>query len=315
MKLNKNSIINFLILNQIIIIFRLLFPLLVTVAFFTLFERKLLAFSQIRLGPNKVGLLGILQPFSDAIKLFLKLISLNINRTKMVFLIAPCIIFIIPRFLWIILPHLYLMNNWIISILLFISILGLRIYPIFLRGWSSNRRFSIIGRIRGVAQTISFELSFATIIITLIVLGLCLNFFIFRYLQEIRVGILNPLVTFMLIINLLAETNRTPFDFREGESELVSGFNIEYRAIGFVLIFLAEYIRILIVSSFITFIFNLKIFDFFGIILTLICGWIWVQIRATLPRHRYDFLINIAWKSYLPISIGFIIFYIRINLI
>merc|ERR1712018_355265 len=128
----------------------------------------------------------------------------------------------------------------------------------------SNRRFSIIGRIRGVAQTISFELSFATIIITLIVLGLCLNFFIFRYLQEMRVGVLNPLVSFILIINLLAETNRTPFDFREGESELVSGFNIEYRAIGFVLIFLAEYIRILIVSSFITFILNLKIFNFFN---------------------------------------------------
>lgn len=285
------------------------------VAFFTLFERKLLAFSQIRLGPNKVGLIGILQPFSDAIKLFLKLISLNLNRAKLIFIRAPAIIFIIPRFIWLVLPHTYFFNNWILSILLFIRILGLRIYPIFLRGWSSNRSYSIIGRIRGVAQTISFELSFAIIVITLITLGLCLNFFIFNYLNRIILGFLNPLITFILVINLLAETNRTPFDFREGERELVSGFNIEYRAIGFVLIFLAEYIRILIVSGFIILLLNLKVFNLRGRIFTLICGWIWVQIRATLPRHRYDFLINIAWKSYLPISIGFLIFYILLNLL
>merc|ERR1712066_181621 len=136
----------------------------------------------------------------------------------------------------------------------------------------SNRSYSLIGRVRGVAQTISFELSFALILITLIALGICLNFSILTLINQTILGILNPLISFMIVINLLAETNRTPFDFREGESELVSGFNIEYRAIGFVLIFLAEYIRILIVSSFITFIFNLKIFDFFGIILTLICG-------------------------------------------
>jgi len=123
-----------------------------------------------------------------------------------------------------------------------------------------------------VAQTISFELSFATIIITLIILGLCLNFFIFSYLNRIRIGSLNPLITFILVINLLAETNRTPFDFREGERELVSGFNIEYSSVGFVLIFLAEYIRILIVSSFIILILNLKIFNRVGRIFTLICG-------------------------------------------
>jgi len=285
------------------------------VAFFTLFERKLLAFSQIRLGPNKVGIRGILQPFSDAIKLFLKLISLNLNRTKLIFIIAPCFIFIIPSFIWSILPHIYFINNWSISILLFIRILGLRIYPIFLRGWSSNRSYSLIGRIRGVAQTISFELSFALILITLIALGICLNFSIFSYINNIILGILNPIISFILVINLLAETNRTPFDFREGERELVSGFNIEYRAVGFVLIFLAEYIRILIVSGFIVLVLNFKVFSLLGRISTLLFGWIWVQIRATLPRHRYDFLINIAWKSYLPISIRFLIFYVRINLI
>lgn len=298
-----------------LLVLRLLVPLLVVVAFFTLFERKLLAFSQMRLGPNKVGMIGILQPFSDAIKLFLKLISMNLNRTKVVFILAPCLIFIIPRFIWMVLPHIYLFGNWIISILLFIRVLGLRIYPIFLRGWRSNRSYSLIGRVRGVAQTISFELSFALILITLIALGICLNFSILTLINQTILGILNPLISFMIVINLLAETNRTPFDFREGERELVSGFNIEYRAVGFVLIFLAEYMRILIVSRFIILVLNLKVFSFWGRLFALLFGWIWVQIRATLPRHRYDFLINMAWKSYLPISLRFLIFYSRLNLI
>merc|ERR1711944_93021 len=159
----------------------------------------------------------------------------------------------------------------------------------------SNRRFSIIGRIRGVAQTISFELSFATIIITLIVLGLCLNFFIFRYLQEMRVGVLNPLVTFILIINLLAETNRTPFDFSEGESELVSGFNIEFRSIGFVLIFLAEYASILFFSCITSYCaLGINLFSLRGLVTRCLIMFFIIIVRATLTRIRYDELIKFA---------------------
>ena len=186
--------------------------------------------------------------------------------------------------------------------------LSLGVYPILLRGWASNRKYAIMGSIRGVAQTISYEISLALVIIQFIVLFISINIkdHIGSFLWGVSVV---PFTAVIWVVLLLAETNRTPFDFAEGESELVSGFNIEYASIGFVLIFLREYASIILFSTFsIVFFLNKEIFSISTALLSLLITSMWIIIRATFPRYRYDKLINIAWKRYLPIRLGVISF-------
>ena len=297
---------NLWLMNVLISFFLLLIPLYVAVAFLTLLERKVLGFSQLRLGPNKTSVYGLFQPFRDAIKLFLKIISVNFNSNKILFLIAPSLIFFLISVIWIILPHKFNII-WIFSFIILIAILRVGVYPVLWCGWASNRNYAILGSIRGVAQTISYEISFALLLIRTIVL---LNS-ISMYKTTISVYpfiIILPSIVILITVRFIAETNRTPFDFAEGESELVSGFNIEYGSIGFVLIFLSEYARIIIVSSFIMIIrVRLNIFSFVSICPVLFYLWLWIQIRSTFPRHRYDFLINMAWKRFLPVSLIIIV--------
>lgn len=298
---------NLWLINLLISFFSLLIPLYVAVAFLTLLERKVLGFSQLRLGPNKTSIYGLLQPFSDAIKLFLKLISINYNSNKILFILAPIIIFFLVSVIWIIIPHKH-NSIWIFSFIIIIAVLSIGVYPILWCGWASNRRYAMLGRIRGVAQTISYEISFALLLMRTMVL---LNSVSLLSMAYPFIIILPPIVM-LVTVRFIAETNRTPFDFAEGESELVSGFNIEYGSIGFVLIFLSEYARIIIVSTFIIIIrTGLRIFTFFSLTPIIIFLWLWIQIRSTFPRHRYDFLINIAWKRFLPVSLIIIV----INLI
>ena len=224
----------------------ILIPVLVNVAFFTLIERKILGLRQSRKGPNKTSLVGILQPASDAAKLFTKEYNYP-KRVSLLFLLAPSLALTVILVRWQITPlgqgeHM----NW--SILVLLMVLRLNLYPLLMAGWSSNRKYALIGALRGVAQTISYEIRLALIILTLAVSTNSLELSRWSSCEIFFTwAICLPLLVFW-VVRCLAETNRTPFDFAEGESELVSGFNIEYGAGGFALIFMAEYGRIMFLS-------------------------------------------------------------------
>lgn len=283
------------------------------VAFVTLLERKILGYSQLRLGPNKISFVGIIQPFSDAIKLFVKQFEFNSNVNWKVFSFAPVLILCTSLITWSILPTNRFSNSWPLNIISVLVVLRLGVYPILLRGWASNRKYAIIGSIRGVAQTISYEISLALVVMEFISLFISINFK--DHLRtRLWVCLITPFAFIIWIVLLLAETNRTPFDFAEGESELVSGFNIEYSSVGFVLIFLREYARIILFSCFtVVMFFNFGLFSILRSSLSLIVTSLWIIIRATFPRYRYDKLMIIAWKSYLPLRLG-LISLIRISL-
>ncbi len=279
-------------------------PVLINVAFVTLLERKILGYSQLRLGPNKISFAGIFQPFRDAIKLFAKQYELNSNVNWKLFSLSPSFILSIAVVLWLITPLNSFMRNWPLRIISLLTVLSLGVYPILLRGWSSNRKYAIMGSIRGVAQTISYEIRLALVIIQFMVMFIRLN--VKDHFASSTVALrLVPLTAFIWVVLLLAETNRTPFDFAEGESELVSGFNVEYASIGFVLIFLREYASIIMFSTLsIVVFFNVSLFSFLTATLSLLITSTWIVVRATLPRYRYDKLINIAWKRYLPLRLA-----------
>jgi len=301
--------LNYYLLRNGLNVVLTLIPLLLRVAFLTLVERKVLAFSQIRLGPNKTLMGGVVQPFRDAIKLLTKSIIFISSSNKFLFFLSPILILILSIVVWILIPHYSSIVIWRLSFLALVAILRCGVYPILWRGWRSNRRYAYYGRIRGVAQRISYEISFSILVMSVNVIFSSLRIDSVNSYMDYRGVGFSFLPLFLLLgAAFIAETNRTPFDFAEGESELVSGFNIEFGSVGFVIIFLAEYARILIVSLILSFLlFNKVIFSFRITVLTIIISWLWVQIRSSLPRFRYDFLIDIAWKSYLPVSLMILI--------
>jgi len=220
--------------------------------------------------------------------------------------LRPVLILILALTLWSVLPLNNSISKWPIIRITLLVVLRLGIYPLLISGWSSNRKYAILGSIRGVAQTISYEIRFALLVIQFILLLISYNLKEHIFSGYILILTL-PFLRVIWLVILLAETNRTPFDFSEGESELVSGFNIEYGSTGFVLIFLREYAIILLFSSAaVRFFTPLYIFSLATSIISVIISSVWIIMRATLPRYRYDILINIAWKSYLPLSLGII---------
>lgn len=302
-----------IILNLIILII----IVLIGVAFLTLIERKVLGYIQIRKGPNKVGFLGILQPFSDAIKLFSKEQSYPYISNFILYYFSPVLNLFLSLLLWQCIPFLTYRYSFNLSVLFFFSVSRLRVYSIILSGWSSNSNYSLLGIIRSVAQTISYEVRLILILLRFLFLILRFNLIDFVKYQE-NIWFLFLLIPLCIIwlVTSLAETNRTPFDFAEGESELVSGFNVEYRRGGFAIIFIAEYRRILFMRIITTFfIFGGDFISFFFIIKTGLLFFFWIWVRGTLPRFRYDKLIYIAWKTYLPVSLNYLIFYLRLSLI
>ena len=279
--------------------------ILVNVAFVTLFERKVLGYSQIRKGPNKVRIIGLMQPFNDAIKLFSKeLVFPNLSNIFQYF-IAPMLGLIIVLIRFFLFPFKEINFSIRISVLFIYIILRINVYPVLFSGWASNRKYALLGRLRSVAQTVSYEVSLALILIFYLTMLISLNLNMISGLNFYwyKFFIFLPIIGIWLI-SCVAETNRTPFDFAEGESELVSGFNIEYGSVGFALIFIAEYARIIFMSV----IFSLMFFSFrtnnvylYLLITFLVIVWIWA--RTTFPRYRYDKLINLAWKIYLPVTL------------
>nr|APX40043.1 NADH dehydrogenase subunit 1 [Longitarsus nigrofasciatus] len=289
----------------------LVVSILIGIAFLTLLERKVLGYIQIRKGPNKVGYMGLIQPFSDAIKLMSKEQIYPYMSNFNLFYICPVMNLFLALFMWFCMPFVSINVNFNFSILFFLSISSISVYTIMLAGWSSNSNYSLLGSLRSVAQIISYEVSLALILMSYLFLILSLNLLDFMKFQEYIwfIYLMTPLC-FMWVVSSLAETNRTPFDFAEGESELVSGFNVEYSSGGFVMIFLAEYGNILFMSMLCVMLFlgsNLMSFFFFLKLVFISFFWLWV--RGTLPRYRYDKLMYLAWKSYLPISLNYLLLF------
>nr|QIV24678.1 NADH dehydrogenase subunit 1 [Cacodacnus planicollis] len=294
----------------------LLVCVLVGVAFLTLLERKVLGYIQIRKGPNKVGFIGLVQPFSDAIKLFTKEQTYPYMSNFNLYYFSPVMNLFLALFLWLCMPFITVNLSFNLSFLFFLSVSSLSVYTVMLAGWSSNSGYSLLGSLRAVAQTISYEVSLALILMTFLFLILSLNIIdLNKYQENIWFFFLVMPLSLIWIVSSLAETNRTPFDFAEGESELVSGFNVEYSSGGFALIFLAEYASILFMSMLCCFLFlGGDLISWFFFLKLVFMSFLWIWVRGTLPRFRYDKLMFLAWKSYLPISLNFLIFFFGLKL-
>nr|YP_010564895.1 NADH dehydrogenase subunit 1 [Pallenopsis patagonica]UZA61350.1 NADH dehydrogenase subunit 1 [Pallenopsis patagonica] len=283
---------------------------LVGVAFFTLFERKVLGYVNNRKGPNKVLFLGLGQAISDGVKLFGKEYFFPYLSMYFLFFLSPMIIFFMSLSLWMILPVYFHFLDFYFGLLFFLCLTGLSVYALIFSGWASNSKYSIFGAYRGVAQTISYEVSLALVMMSFVFLIESYNLEDFNSYQDMGwlIFMMMPLGA-IWFVSLLAESNRTPFDFTEGESELVSGFNIEYGGYFFALIFLGEYSSILFVSGMYVVMFMGGIGVFYTLKVMFIV-FMFILIRGTLPRFRYDNLMYLAWKIYLPMSLNFLIFYL-----
>ena len=274
---------------------------LLSVAFFTLFERKIIGLVHFRLGPNKVIFMGLVQPLLDALKLLTKRYSFPFTSNLYPYIISPLLSLFISLTLWVIVPYMYYDNSLSYSFLVFLLVTSIIVFPLLLAGWASNSKYSFIGCLRSIAQSISYESVFSTLAVRLIVLLGSYSFSILSYASSWVILLYIPVWVFCL----LAESHRAPFDFSERESELVSGFNTEYRGGLFALVFLAEYSTLLVSSVIFIFLFfpGYRLVGFFFIIKLLFFVFLLVCIRVTYCRFRYDLLIISAWKTYLPVSL------------
>nr|AIX92143.1 NADH dehydrogenase subunit 1 [Monomachus antipodalis] len=294
-------------LNLLIYLLMNIIMILLSVAFVTLLERKILGYIQIRKGPNKISFLGILQPFSDAIKLFSNENLFILKSNYYLYYMSPMLMLLIMLMMWMIIPNIFNIFSFNLSIMFMLCLMNLSVYTTMMSGWSSNSLYSFLGCIRSIAQTISYEVSMILILMLVMLLTESLTFFNFMNYQKFCWFIfLMPLMAYIFFINLLAEMNRTPFDLSEGESELVSGFNIEYMSGSFAFIFLTEYGMIIFMMYMYNMMFlssNNFYMTFFFKLSILIILIIWI--RGSFPRIRYDKLMNLIWKKFLPISLNF----------
>jgi NADH-quinone oxidoreductase subunit H len=303
------------------IFFKILFlilPLLIAIAYFTLAERKILSSIQRRKGPNIVGTFGLLQPLADGLKLFVKETVLPSNCDIVLFIFAPILTFFLSLLSWVIIPFgkgmVYAELN--IGILYLLAISSLGVYGIIIAGWSSNSKYAFLGALRSSAQMVSYELTIGFSILSVIACSQSLNLINIVLSQE-KIWYCFPLFPVFIIffISSLAETNRHPFDLPEAEAELVSGYNVEYSAMGFALFFLGEYSNMLLMSALNSILFLggwLAPFNF----INFLPGSLWLGLkisffvilfvlaRAILPRYRYDQLMRLGWKVLLPLSLG-----------
>nr|YP_009192146.1 NADH dehydrogenase subunit 1 [Chaetopterus variopedatus]ALO81663.1 NADH dehydrogenase subunit 1 [Chaetopterus variopedatus] len=286
---------------------------ILSMAFLTLLERKVLGYSQTRKGPNKINFAGLPQPIADVIKLFSKEQSSPTLSNSAPFLLAPVLSLIISFVLWFIYPSTS--PSFIISFsaLFFLAVSAMNVYGTLIAGWASNSKYALLGAIRAIAQTISYEVSMALILLVPLLLIHSLSLLKFFSSSVWFATFMFP--TFILwFITTLAETNRAPFDFAEGESELVSGFNVEYGGTKFAFLFMAEYLNILFMSllSAILFTAPLSIFFFSADIVmwlkTMVFILLFLWARATMPRMRYDQLMALTWKIFLPMSMAILLF-------
>ena len=300
-------------------------PLLLSVAYLTYAERRVIGLMQMRRGPNRVGPFGLLQPIADAVKLIFKETIVPTPASKIVFMIAPMITFILSLVGWAVIPF---SEGWVLSdmnvgVLYILAVSSLGVYGIIMAGWASNSQYAFLGAIRSSAQMISYEVSMGLVIVTVLLVTGSLNLSeIVEYQREMPFWIhllLAPMAV-VFFISVLAETNRLPFDLPEAESELVAGYNVEYSSMSFALFFLGEYANMILVSAMTVTFFMGGYLPPFGItFLYLVPGFIWfilkicfllfvfLWIRATLPRYRYDQLMYLGWKVFLPLTLFWVV--------
>jgi NADH-quinone oxidoreductase subunit H len=303
-------------------------PLLIAVAYFTIAERKIMGAIQRRRGPNVIGFIGLLQPLADGLKLFSKETILPTSTNTSIFLIAPSLTFILSLIGWSIIPlsEGVVICDINLGILYLFAVSALNIYGILFAGWSSNSKYAFLGAVRSAAQMISYEISIGFTVLNVVICAGSFNLSNIVLAQQ-KIWYFFPLLpTFIIFyISMLAETNRHPFDLPEAEAELVSGFNVEYSAMTFALFFLGEYANMLLMSTFSAILFlggwlpplNFFLFNFIPgtvwLCLKILLGvTFFIVCRATLPRYRYDQLMYLGWKCFLPLTIGYLIFTVGI---
>nr|BCG05982.1 NADH dehydrogenase subunit 1 [Hylobates agilis] len=300
----------------------LILPTLIAMAFLMLTERKILGYTQLRKGPNIVGPYGLLQPFADAMKLFTKEPLKPSTSTTTLYIIAPTLALTIALLLWTPLPMPNPLINLNLGLLFILATSSLTVYSILWSGWASNSNYALIGALRAVAQTISYEVTLAIILLSVLLMNGSFNLSTLITTQE-HIWLLLPTwpLAMMWFISTLAETNRTPFDLTEGESELVSGFNTEYAAGPFALFFMAEYVNIIMMNALTTMIFlgtthnthRPELYTTCFTIKTLLLTSLFLWIRTTYPRFRYDQLMYLLWKNFLPLTLTLLMWYISLS--
>ena len=318
----------FTVLTTLLKILSTTVPLLLAVAFFTVAERKIMGAIQRRRGPNVIGFVGLLQAIADGLKLLVKETILPSNSNLGIFLLAPVLSFILSVIGWGVIPfsHTVVLADINLGILYIFAISSLNVYGLILSGWASNSKYAFLGALRSTAQMISYEISIGFIVLSIAVCVGSLNLSKIVLAQK-EIWLLIPLFPLfvMFYISMLAETNRHPFDLPEAEAELVSGYNVEYSAMTFALFFLGEYSNMLLMCALSSILFFggwLPPFDIFP--LNILPGSFWFSLkvavgaiffiltRAALPRYRYDQLMHLGWKCFLPLAIGYLMFTVGI---
>nr|AJR32508.1 NADH dehydrogenase subunit 1 [Urocyon cinereoargenteus]AJR32521.1 NADH dehydrogenase subunit 1 [Urocyon cinereoargenteus] len=305
-------------------IISLIIPILLAVAFLTLVERKILGYMQLRKGPNIVGPYGLLQPIADAVKLFTKEPLRPLTSSVSMFILAPILALSLALTMWIPLPMPYPLINMNLGVLFMLAMSSLAVYSILWSGWASNSKYALIGALRAVAQTISYEVTLAIILLSVLLMNGSFTLSTLITTQE-HMWLILPAwpLAMMWFISTLAETNRAPFDLTEGESELVSGFNVEYAAGPFALFFLAEYANIIMMNILTTILFfgafhnplmpELYSINFTVKTLLLTISFLWI--RASYPRFRYDQLMHLLWKNFLPLTLALCMWHVSLPII
>nr|ADW93613.1 NADH dehydrogenase subunit 1 [Brachymeles elerae]ADW93614.1 NADH dehydrogenase subunit 1 [Brachymeles elerae] len=292
-------------------------PILVAVAFLTLLERKVLGYMQLRKGPNIVGPLGLLQPVADGVKLFIKEPVRPSPSSPTLFVLTPTLALFLALAIWTPLPMPTTLADMNLGLLFMLAISSMAVYSILWSGWASNSKYPLIGALRAVAQTISYEVTLGIILLAIIVLtgGFTMQTLLITQEHNWLMLCSWPLAM-MWFISTLAETNRAPFDLTEGESELVSGFNVEYAAGPFALFFLAEYTNILLMNTLTCILFlnpgttQQNLFPITLMLKTLLLTTLFLWVRASYPRFRYDQLMHLLWKNFLPLTLALFLWHV-----